>query len=176
MVPGKANEEHDTWMRGRFYEALAELAEGQTSEQQFRRRVLGLLQLINARLDKIRADFAVESDVHPTELLVLILIHLIENKDKIRPTDIQRALGFTAGGVTRRLVSMEKKGLVRRSPDPADGRAWLVSLTDDGAALAVKNIEQNKGRNDKLEAEFSEDEWKTMVNLLDRIAKAIGKQ
>lgn len=174
MATGEANKDHNTWLRGRFYEALAGLAEGQSREQQYRHQVLGLLQLVNSRLSEIRAELATQSDVHPTDLLVLILLLLVDPAHTIRPTEIQRALGFTAGGVTRRLASMEKKGLVQRTPDPDDGRAWRVSLTGQGEALAKSHVAQNKGRNQKLEAEFTDVEWKTMVNLLDRFAKAIG--
>ena len=49
---------------------------------------------------------------------------------------IQKGLGFTAGGMTRRLDSMTRNGLVVRLRDPDDGRAWLAQLTDRGAALA----------------------------------------
>ena len=174
MVTGEANRDHNTWLRGRFYEALAGLVEGQSSEQQHRRQVLGMLQLVNARLSEIRSELAAESEVHSTDLLVLIMLYLVDPAHSIRPTEIQQVLGFTAGGVTRRLAAMEKKGLVCRSPDPGDGRAWLVSLTEQGEALAKCHVAQNKGRNEKLEAEFSDDEWKTMVNLLERFAKAIG--
>jgi DNA-binding MarR family transcriptional regulator len=174
MPKSDASKDHDTWLRGRYYEALAGLAEGQSNAQQNRRQTLGLLQLINARLADIRAEHAAQSDVHPTDLLVLILLYLVDAGHTIRPTEIQRVLGFTAGGVTRRLTSMELKGLIRRSPDLLDGRAWQVSLTEHGEALARHHLAKNQGHNQKLEAEFSDDEWKTMVKLLDRFAKAIG--
>jgi DNA-binding MarR family transcriptional regulator len=35
--------------------------------------------------------------------------------------------------MSRQLRALEDLGLVAREPDPADGRAWLVHLTEEGA-------------------------------------------
>lgn len=61
---------------------------------------------------------------------------------EMRPTDILRESLLTSGAVTNRIDKVEKMGLVVRRPDPADGRASLVRLTDKGfdaanAAIAV---------------------------------------
>lgn len=41
----------------------------------------------------------------------------------------------TSGTMTNRIDRLESAGLVSRSPDPSDGRASVVALTDEGFTL-----------------------------------------
>jgi DNA-binding MarR family transcriptional regulator len=46
--------------------------------------------------------------------------------------DLAPDVGLDRSGVTRRASRLEEAGLVRREPDPADRRATLLTLTDEG--------------------------------------------
>ncbi|MFB7666382.1 MarR family winged helix-turn-helix transcriptional regulator [Kitasatospora sp. NPDC056138] len=46
--------------------------------------------------------------------------------------DLGREIGLDRSTVTRRADRLEQAALLRREPDPADGRATLLALTDDG--------------------------------------------
>ncbi len=46
--------------------------------------------------------------------------------------DLAPDVGIDRSGVTRRATRLETAGLVRREPDPADRRATLLTLTDEG--------------------------------------------
>ncbi|GAA4984054.1 MarR family winged helix-turn-helix transcriptional regulator [Kitasatospora paranensis] len=46
--------------------------------------------------------------------------------------DLGREIGLDRTTVTRRADRLEQAGLLRRQPDPADRRATLLALTDDG--------------------------------------------
>ncbi|WP_438295968.1 MarR family winged helix-turn-helix transcriptional regulator [Streptomyces sp. HUAS TT7] len=46
--------------------------------------------------------------------------------------DLGREIGLDRTTVTRRADRLERAGLLQRQPDPADGRATLLALTDDG--------------------------------------------
>ncbi|MET9361624.1 MarR family transcriptional regulator [Streptomyces sp. NPDC006632] len=46
--------------------------------------------------------------------------------------DLAPDVGLDRSGVTRRATRLETAGLVRREPDPADRRATLLALTDEG--------------------------------------------
>ncbi|MEE3918524.1 MarR family transcriptional regulator [Micromonospora sp. BRA006-A] len=48
---------------------------------------------------------------------------------------------LTSGGMTGRLDRLERAGLVRRSPDPADRRALRVTLTDTGRRVVEESAE-----------------------------------
>ncbi|WP_127355825.1 MarR family winged helix-turn-helix transcriptional regulator [Actinacidiphila soli] len=40
-----------------------------------------------------------------------------------------------APSLTRTVAPLAAAGLIRKQPDPSDGRSWLVSITDEGAEL-----------------------------------------
>ncbi|MFF7591761.1 MarR family winged helix-turn-helix transcriptional regulator [Kitasatospora purpeofusca] len=46
--------------------------------------------------------------------------------------DLGREIGLDRTTVTRRADRLERTGLLERHPDPADGRATLLALTDHG--------------------------------------------
>lgn len=49
--------------------------------------------------------------------------------------DLGREIGLDRTTVTRRADRLERAGLLQRRPDPADGRATLLALTDEGRAV-----------------------------------------
>ena len=43
-------------------------------------------------------------------------------------------MGWSRSRLSRHATRMETRGLLRRAPDPADGRGCLLTLTDEGVA------------------------------------------
>jgi DNA-binding MarR family transcriptional regulator len=54
----------------------------------------------------------------------------------LSPTRLADMVVRTTGGMTKSLDRLERQGLVRRRPDPADGRGVLVGLTPKGRRVA----------------------------------------
>jgi DNA-binding MarR family transcriptional regulator len=50
----------------------------------------------------------------------------------LRMTDLAERVMLSPSGLTRLVDRLVAKGLVRRQPDPQDGRVALACLTDDG--------------------------------------------
>ena len=71
------------------------------------------------------------------------------------------------------LVLLEKKGLVRREAHPNDGRARLVSLTDEGERLQSTLWEQSEAFRQDLVALLGPSDSETLVVLLNRLAQAL---
>ncbi|MER5813016.1 MarR family transcriptional regulator [Streptomyces sp. NPDC002033] len=66
--------------------------------------------------------------------------------------ELASEVGLDRSGVTRRATRLEAAGLVRRTPDPEDRRATLLTLTPEGAAT----VELLRGRlSDHIEASLS---------------------
>jgi DNA-binding MarR family transcriptional regulator len=55
-----------------------------------------------------------------------------------RLTDLAEASGFTKQAVGEAVSELEKHGYVERLPDPTDGRAKIIKLTDWGTDAVVK--------------------------------------
>jgi DNA-binding MarR family transcriptional regulator len=57
------------------------------------------------------------------------------------PSDLARSSLITTGAMTARLNRLERAGLIRRGPDPADRRAVLIHLTREGGAKARQALD-----------------------------------
>ncbi len=74
-------------------------------------------------------------EVHPElEPAAYGLLVRLEAAGRQRATELAAYFGVGKATMSRQLHSLENLGLVAREPDPADGRAWLVHLTEDGLA------------------------------------------
>ena len=69
--------------------------------------------------------------LHPTQFLALMLI---ADEQPIRIGEIAARVPCSQPTATTTVASLEEAGLVRREPDPVDGRATAVVLTEAGAA------------------------------------------
>lgn len=66
---------------------------------------------------------------------------------RLSPTRLGKGLMMSSAGVTSRIDRLERRGFVRRLPDPDDRRGVIIELTDDGrevvdaavAALAISD-------------------------------------
>ncbi|MGH3423359.1 MAG: MarR family winged helix-turn-helix transcriptional regulator [Nocardioidaceae bacterium] len=61
------------------------------------------------------------------------VLRWLANHGESRLGDIAEGLGLNPSVISRQLTSLEAEHLVARRVDPADGRAGLVRLSDEGA-------------------------------------------
>ncbi|HEX2820064.1 MAG TPA: MarR family transcriptional regulator [Streptosporangiaceae bacterium] len=81
---------------------------------------------------------AAEHDLSLTQLRVLAILR----DRRLRMTELARYLGLDKSTMTGLVDRAEKRGLLRRARDPADGRAVDVFLSADGARAAERGHEQ----------------------------------
>ena len=67
-------------------------------------------------------------------LQFVVLRRLAQTDDGVRLTGVTDSLGYDISVMSRTINSLVDDGLIDRQRDSADGRAWLLSLTDDGRA------------------------------------------
>jgi DNA-binding MarR family transcriptional regulator len=82
--------------------------------------------------DKIMAEVMGEFGLSLGEFEVLAALTRGGSPYEMRPTELTRALIITAGAVTARLGTLEKRGLISRRRHGNDGRVQLVILTAEG--------------------------------------------
>jgi len=72
------------------------------------------------------------------------ILSLLLERDERPFKDLAEALACTPATVTGIVDTLEKKGLVIRSPHPEDRRSMLVKLTDEGRQLlqSTSNLEK----------------------------------
>ena len=87
-----------------------------------------------------------------------------------RLTDLADASGFTKQAVGEAVTDLEKLGYVERLPDPTDGRAKIIKLTDWGMDAVLK------GRRlfAEIEAEWAEQLGSELLATLREAATKIA--
>jgi len=80
--------------------------------------------------------FLQSASVEVSRTEVGVLRRLLERPHRI--TELAVAEGVTQPGITMLVNRLEERGWVSRGPDPNDGRAVLVSLTDEGRGVFEK--------------------------------------
>lgn len=97
--------------------------------------VLGFLQLlwdVSHELESISKRMRSAVGVTGPQRLVL---RLVAHYDRPSPGELARALRVHPSSLTGVLRRLERAGLIRRAPDPTDGRRAIVSLTAKGQRL-----------------------------------------
>jgi DNA-binding MarR family transcriptional regulator len=116
-------------------------------------------------VDAVYADSVREFDLTvPQAQLLCVLI--------ARPYgmfELAKTLGLAKSSISGLVDRSEKRDLVRREADPADGRAFRVALTDKGAQLAEQFHEETTKRVAELPLGLSAAEQDVLVGLLTRV-------
>lgn len=90
----------------------------------------------------------------------------IQREGPLRPGDLSRLEVVTKPTMTRILTELEQRGFIAREADPTDGRAFMVSITPEGAAA----VEEARSQRTGIVAELIHD---LPVEDLDAIAGAL---
>jgi DNA-binding MarR family transcriptional regulator len=73
---------------------------------------------------------------------VLNTLRRVSDQHGSKPSDMARSSLITTGAMTSRLDRLERAGLIRRTPDPADRRGVLVRLTPRGRKAARQALQE----------------------------------
>jgi len=85
---------------------------------------------------------------------------------RLTPGELTRSTMITTGGMTKRLDRLEAAGLVRREPDPSDGRGKLIALTPQGRELVDRVVGAHLANEDSLLHGLSAAKRKELASLL----------
>lgn len=92
------------------------------------RGLLRLRESVTRVLDeRLRANHALSLDDYG---ILITLVGQPDQRQRMSQLGEQRLL--TPSGITRAVVRLEQRGLLRRDQDPADGRAYFATLTPEG--------------------------------------------
>lgn len=91
----------------------------------------------------------------------------------LTPTRLMRLLLLSSAGVTSRLDRLERRGLVRRLPDPGDRRGVLVELTEEGGQLVDAAVAANAAGGDRIFATLTRQERSTLDQALRKLLRVL---
>ncbi|MER6501141.1 MarR family transcriptional regulator [Streptomyces sp. NPDC001455] len=144
---------------------------GATSESGVDHAFLALERELAVFLRRARANSGeMAREVHPElEPAAYGLLVRLESAGRQRATDLAAYFGVGKATVSRQLRALESLGLVAREPDPADGRASLVHLTDEGLARYRSVRDARRDRYVRKLADWDRDEVAELARLLHHL-------
>ena len=132
-------------------------------------QVLSRISRLAHHLDAGRKTAFAKSNLEPWEFDVLASLRRAGKPYALPPRQLIKENLVTSGTMTNRIDRLEKRGLVSRRPDPADGRSIIVSLTETGKTMVDAAFTELL----KLEAELLEDlseaQQAQLANLLSEL-------
>ncbi|KRE00326.1 MarR family transcriptional regulator [Bosea sp. Root381] len=117
--------DHIERLRGQWARELPDL---DTSPMAILGRAYRLSNLVRPSIEAGFAAF----DLDRGEFDVVSTLRRAGPPYTLTPTELYRSLMITSGGLTHRLLRLERAGLIRRQKSPDDGRSLLVALTEAG--------------------------------------------
>lgn len=144
------------------------------------RQALGLEDLLNYRVQRLASQMSLKtarevlqgSGIHIAEWRVICT--LTQNGPS-NVTQISRQLVLDPGRTSRLLKASETKGLVKRKPDPKDGRASIFSLTPESRELFETAWPKARAVASEFDRLFTDEERTLFVQFLDRSIGLAGK-
>jgi DNA-binding MarR family transcriptional regulator len=133
-------------------------------------RISRLAQLLQSELERVFADHGVNGG----EFDVLASLRRAGRPYRLTPTELSRALMVTSGGMTKRLAALEARDLIRREPDPDDGRSITVTLTREGKRLVEEVLPAHVANELRLLGELTNKERAELARLLELLAVSLG--
>jgi DNA-binding MarR family transcriptional regulator len=108
--------------------------------------VLSRVTRLARHLDRHRSAAFAAHGLEPWEFDVLAALRRSGPPYELTPGQMTAETLVTSGTMTNRIDRLEARALVRRRPDPSDGRGVLVRLTDEGRTLVDTALEDLLGR------------------------------
>ena len=112
--------------------------------------------------------------VHPElQTPTYLMLSWLDVHGPVRATAIAEAMGIDKGAISRQVQHLLELGMLDRSPDPDDGRATLLSVTDDARSrLRVVGQATRRWLDDKL-GDLPDADLADFVGLLGRYNAAL---
>jgi DNA-binding MarR family transcriptional regulator len=108
----------------------------------------------------------------------LSVLHTLSRTGTCRLSDLVRTEQIKQPALTAAVAKLERDGLVRRSPDPSDGRASMLSLTAAGRSIVsrrrAKRVEGLRRLVDRLPP-ADRDRLLGIADVLDQIVELAGE-
>jgi DNA-binding MarR family transcriptional regulator len=84
---------------------------------------------------QLRQEAAAETGLSPSATAALATIN---RSGPLTPSELAELERVKRPSMTRTLGCLEREGLIERTPDPADGRSFLVAVNDAGRERLVR--------------------------------------
>jgi DNA-binding MarR family transcriptional regulator len=175
-APTTSGDDETLWVNGfvPFFEDTAQRWRGIVAETDRDVVVMfGLLETLARAFRDVYARALAPFDLNHAEFNALGRLRTTPPGVRRSPTDLRRLLGQTSAGTTRVLAKLEDAGLVRREPDPDDGRGSFVVLTAKGRRIADRSFRAVHARQGELLASIKHPALAALETDLQQLVQAL---
>ena len=120
-------------------------------------------------LDEHRKRSFAASGLENWEFDVLAALRKAGDPYRLSPGQLLRETHVTSGTMTNRIDRLRGRGLVTREPDPSDGRAAVVALTEQGRELVDQALTALLELESSLLTGWSDEEIASLAGGLRRL-------
>lgn len=138
----------------------------------------GLEQEVGVTIRRIRRVIAERAHaVHPElQSSSYLMLSWLDQHGPQRASAMADAFGIDKGAISRQVQHLVELGLVDRAPDPADGRATLISVGAEAAShLAAVAGERRRWLDERLR-DWSDEDLAAFADLLGRYNAALDER
>ena len=86
-----------------------------------------------------------------------------------RQADIVERMGLSKQAVQQLIVDLERSGILRREPDPSDGRGKIVRFTEKGLAAQADSLKAKRKVEAEVRSELGAEEFDRLMASLAKI-------
>ena len=131
--------------------------------------VIGRLSKLARMLELEFAEGLGRFGINEGEFDVLCALRRIGSPHRLTPSELAKTVMISAAGMTKRLDALERAGLIRREPAPADRRSTLISLTPHGKRVADRSLTAHLADEERLLENLNEAEREQLAALLSKL-------
>ena len=135
--------------------------------------VTGRISRIAARIAQRQDEIFARYGLNRGDVGVLSALVMARPPHTLSPTQLFRGLMLSSAGMTKRLDRLERRGLVKRRPDPKDRRGVMIQLSESGRRLVAKAVAENTRTEAALLSGLSPKERRLLGNLLRTLLRQL---
>jgi len=135
----------------------------------------GLEQEVGVMIRRIRRVIGERArSVHPDlQSSSYLMLTWLNQHGAQRASAMAEAFGIDKGAISRQVQQLVDLGFVERTRDPADGRAMMLGVTDEGRSRLTDTSLQRRKLLDERLSGWSDDELAAFVTALGRYNRTL---
>lgn len=98
------------------------------------------------------------------------MLAVLDSHGEMTQARLAEKLDIRAASASELIGKMEADGLIDRTPDADDGRAYILKLTDAGKEAAAEVVAERREQDQRLFSALSDEEKEQLTALLDKLA------
>ena len=106
---------------------------------------------------------------HGLTLMEFAVLEVLDHKGSLSISEIIEKILSTSGNMTVVINNLERDGMITRTPNPRDKRAWLISISPQGAEKIREVFPQYLSETRMMFAGVTDEEKKMATRFLKRI-------